>query len=200
MRARKATRRPERSHRSCFGVIALLVLTGCGTHTANIDSTDPYEQYLWLIERTSGAAADDIERVKKAASSPSALVREGAVRAIAKIDRPDLAPIVLEKLGDSEAHVRLAAIEVLRDPQAQPKILEKLRVDSAVEVRRAAAKALRAYPPNRSVYQDLIAALSDADGGVSVLAHETLTTLSGQAFARTDTKGWQEWLAKIPSQ
>jgi len=181
-------------------VISLIAIAGCGTHTANIDSSDPYEQYLWLIERTPAAGADDIERVKKAAGSMSALVREGSVRAIAKIGKPELMPIVVEKLGDAEPHVRVASIEALRDAAIQPKIQEKLRVDSSIEVRRAAAKALRSFPPGRSVFQDLIAALQDADSGVSVLAHETLTTLSGQTFARTDTKGWQEWLAKIQSQ
>lgn len=178
---------------------SLILLAACGTHTANIDSSDPYEQYLWLIQQSSGAGPKEIERVKSSANSSSALVREGAVRAIGRIGTPELRPLAVEKLNDSEPQVRVAAIETLRDPAVQSKIQEKLRVDSTVEVRRAAAKALRAFPPNRSTYQDLVAALQDPDSGVSVLAHEALVAMSGQTFDRTDTKGWQEWLAQIPS-
>jgi HEAT repeat protein len=183
-----------------FGI---LVLAACGTYTANIESSDPYEQYLWLIQLNSGAGESEMERVRQAAGSNAALAREGAVRAVGNIGKPDLIPIAMDRLGDSDPNVRMAAIESLaklKIEAAQTKILEKLRVDSEVQVRRTAAKSLREFTPNRAAYQDLIAALEDKDGGVSVLAQATLEKLSGQTMARTDVKGWQEWLAKTHPQ
>lgn len=183
--------------------VLVLALAACGTHSADIQSSDPYEQYLWLIRLGKGASDKEIEQVTISASSQARMAREGAMRAVGHIGKQELAPLAFAHLGDPEPNVRTAAIEALGELQsegAQPKIQEKLRVDSIAEVRRAAAKALRSFPANRSAAQDLVAALKDADGGVTVLAHETLQKISGQEIARGDTKGWQEWLAKAYPQ
>jgi HEAT repeat protein len=181
------------------GLPIAVFAAACGSHEANIESPDPYEQYLWLIRLDRSANQEELDRVRGAMSSASAMVREGAVIAVGKAGNPDLIPLAVERLGDSEPGVRGAAVEALArlgHAPGQAKVQERLRIDTAPEVRRTAARALEKFPLNRAAGADLVAALSDADGGVAVLAHETLVKLTRQQFDRSDVKGWQEWIEK----
>jgi len=109
------------------------------------------------------------------------------------------ADVLIAALEDPSPVVRRDAAEAAGNhafPAAADPLINRLRLDPAVDVRRAAAVALGKIRSQGAV-PGLIAALEDPDPGVQVLVSESLEAVTGQKFGR-DKEAWDKWAAGQP--
>jgi hypothetical protein len=128
-------------------------------------------------------------------------VRSAAVRGLANHGGPEHAPLLAERLRDSDKLVRVEAARALQrihDPEAVDALLLAIKegeLDAEAEpdpqVRAQAADALGQYAENR-VVRALIATLTDSNFLVISRARQSLRTLTGQDFG-FDNKAWTAW-------
>ncbi len=123
-------------------------------------------------------------------------VRAAATRGLGTHGRPELAPLLVERLTDTDVGVRIEAARALQRIHSTVAVEPLLAaLDPAKEddpaVRLEAADALAQYPDSRVVEQ-LIKALADDNLAVNRRAQESLRTLTGQDFG-IDRAQWFAW-------
>jgi hypothetical protein len=140
-----------------------------------------------------------------AQNDPDFTVRAMAIRAL-NISRDSSAtPIFISALDDDEELIRLEAAKALAnipDPQAVTsleRILQGRREtsdgqsqDESLDVRIAAADALRHYP-RLTVAQNLVACLNEREFGIAWQSHHSLTILTGHDL-QYDQNAWLSYL------
>jgi len=125
---------------------------------------------------------------------PDPLVRAQAAAALGRVRDPKSVPYLLEALKDTQAVVRwdaCVALGLLRDPASLDPMVQVLRTDDSVDVRRAAARTLGLFRDERAV-PPLIDATGDSEPGVAKAAAVALLEMTGQSFGR-DREGWKKW-------
>jgi len=128
-------------------------------------------------------------------TDPAATVRSAACRALGRAGNPAHIEAVIAALKDEDQTVRwdaAVALDSLIDEQAIEPLSDAAGSDSAVDVRAAAAWALRHYR-RREVLETLIGCLSDSHFRVRYRAAEALKELTGRD-AGTDPGPWRELL------
>ena len=125
------------------------------------------------------------------------LVRAAALQALARHGEPSDAPLVAKSLASPFRQVRLAAAKALQrlhDPAVADALWTRLvNGEDDADVRTEIAIALGQYPTN-SVFNALVAALSQRELAVNVAAVDSLRTLTGQTIA-IDEDAWLAYYA-----
>jgi len=140
-----------------------------------------------------------------AQNDPDFTVRAMAIRALNICRDSSATPIFISELNDDEELIRLEAAKALAnipDPEAVTsleRILQGRREtsdgqteDESMDVRIAAADALRHYP-RLTVAQNLVACLNEREFGVAWQSHHSLTILTGQDL-QYDQNAWLAYL------
>jgi hypothetical protein len=130
------------------------------------------------------------------ADDPAPTVRGAALRALAKGGDPTYIPKVTAALNDPVPAVRwdaAGALDMLIGDAAVGPLSRAARNDPSVDVRIAAAKALRHYR-RPEVLETLLGCLADREFAVRFRAGESLRELTGQDGG-TDGREWREILA-----
>lgn len=123
-------------------------------------------------------------------------VRGAAVRGLANHGSPDLAPLVVERLTDSDVSVRIEAaraLQRLHNQAAVPALLSALDPEEEPDtsVRAEAAEALGQYADPK-VIDALIKSLEDENLAINRATVRSLRTLTGQDFGY-DRAAWAAW-------
>jgi hypothetical protein len=130
-----------------------------------------------------------------------ATVRAAAIRALNRARDEQSIPLFIQALQDGNDRVRLEAAKALAnmpDPAAQEPLIRRLvDAEEAIDVRIAAADALRHYR-NAQTAQALVRVLRDRSFGVSWQARQSLLLMTGQDF-RYDPAAWLTYLAGTES-
>jgi HEAT repeat protein len=98
-------------------------------------------------------------------------------------------------LSDSAPTVRVAACRALGQipaPEAQAALLEALNSDTDIDVRLAAADALKNFP-NRQTIDGLAVALDDRDPALQYRAMQTLSEVTGQSLGNS-VAAWRQYV------
>ena len=130
---------------------------------------------------------------------PAATVRSAAVRALGRSGDSRFVKPVVAALKDSDKTVRwdaAVALDSLADDQAILPLSDRAVGDAHVDVRAAAAKALRHYR-RREVLDTLLKCLEDPAFGVRFQAAEALRELTGESRG-TESQQWRKILAARP--
>lgn len=176
--------------------------------TAAAWAIDPYDAdkrqrgILLLANAPWGGADVYVDLYRAALSDGDAGVRVSAIKALGLHGRPEVAPLIAERLSSDDHLERWTAahaLQRLHNPEVVPALLERLdpKKEPEFDVRAAAANALGQYPEGR-VVDVLIAALDDANLLVNVEAEESLHTLTGQSFGQ-DVRAWVAWTRQTRS-
>lgn len=192
------------------GVLAAPLAAGCSSAPKEVEelhakeAKDRISAATTLSEKVA-AKDEDYEphrqeiaaALRRLLDDPSALVRQVAIDAIAKVEGGAAAPAIADRLRDQDAWVRLAAVRALGDLGAQGSveaIAARLRQDGPdaeenPDVRRTAAQAL-AKLKNDKALRDLYGALSDRVPAVRYNAYLALKAITGEDFGE-DPKAWR---------
>lgn len=165
-----------------------------------IDKYDPGKRYqgtMLLANAPFGGEPPYIALYEANATDPDAGVRLAAVCGLSLHGNPSHVPMLIDRLKDSDALVRVEAargLQRVHSDEAIGPLLEALSEDPDPDVRTEAASALGQYPTDR-VVQGLIAALADPQLATAETARRSLRTLTGQDFG-LDRRAWLEWYDK----
>ncbi len=170
---------------------------------AAIWAADPFEAdkryrgVLLLSNAQFGGEKVYVDMYRLAAEDGDPGVRAVALAALARHGVAEDAPLVIKHVTDEAEEVRWHACRALQRiyaPEGVPALLERLKpdVESSVQVRASAARALGQYPQRR-VAQGLVSALGERNLAVNDNALESLRILTGKDFAY-DEKRWLTWL------
>lgn len=132
-----------------------------------------------------------------AGKDPDGTVRSAAMRALAAGKDARFIEPVVANLRHADATVRwdaAAALDVLVDEQALAGLCGRANTDSSVEVRSAAALALRHYSRQQAA-ECLLRAMDDAEFSVRFTAREALKQITGQD-AGNESKAWRPVVAQ----
>lgn len=126
-------------------------------------------------------------------------VRAAALRALGNHGTPATAPLIIERLGDAEANVRIEACRALQRihaPESIDPLLALLNMDKELDpdVRVEAALALGQHA-ERKVLELLITTLDDPSLAVERSCQWSLRVLTGQDFG-LDRATWAGWYKK----
>lgn len=97
------------------------------------------------IEALSGLGEQQIETISKGLAHRQASVRRAVLDALGRLKHPRASALLTRALADEEASVRLAAVNALAhlgNRSAEKELLQLMRTDPDITVRRAAQKAL----------------------------------------------------------
>ncbi len=171
---------------------------------AAIWAADPFEPdkryrgVLLLSNAQFGGEKVYVDMYRLAAEDGDPGVRAVALAALARHGTADDAPLVVKHTTDEAEEVRWHACRALQRiyyPEGVPALLERIKpdVESSVQVRASAARALGQYQQRR-VAQGLVAALGERNLAVNENALESLRILTGQNHGY-DEKKWLTWLS-----
>ncbi|MEX0939076.1 MAG: HEAT repeat domain-containing protein [Pirellulales bacterium] len=163
----------------------------------------PSERVAELQATSENAAGlDDQAKVRLVAelagqlpNEADPLVREQIVRTLAALSMPQSISALRMALGDSAPTVRVAACNALGKlpaPEAQAALLEALGSDTDIDVRLAAADALKNFPDRQTV-DGLAMALDDRDPALQYRAMQTLREVTGQPLGNSVT-AWRQYV------
>jgi HEAT repeat protein len=188
-----------------FWPIALLIVGCSDAPNPDLNSTNPHARFLGALEKADRSQdADTIKTlVDMAGKDPDPLARSGAITALGVIGRPGIAqhliPIAVnakeERMVRTDAIITLAK---LKDPQALPALLDLLKGEPDMSLRREAAKALPAFGKKPEILAALLEALDAKDPSVAYRAHLSLTELTGLKDVARTRAAWDEALKKNP--
>ncbi len=163
----------------------------------NMYDADARRQGIALLSASSfGGEPQYVNMYRILVDDPDPTVRAVILKALGQHGSVEDAPILVRHLSDPRqpAFVRweaAKALQLIHNPSAVSALVAALRSDEDPAVRRAAADALGQYPqPN--VFQALVGALDDSNFGVTLAAHKSLQTLTGQHFD-SDGSQWLSW-------
>ncbi len=164
-----------------------------------IDPFDPDRRYrgtLLLANAPWASSPVYIKVFTDNAKDEDPGVRAAAIRGISNHGSPDLAPLVLVCLRDTDAAVRLEAARALQRlhyPDAVPALVDAINpeIEPDVQVRSEAAIALGQYAQG-TVIDALIKALDDENLAMNRGTLLSLRTLTGQDFGY-DRAAWAAW-------
>ena len=167
-------------------------------------AADPYDPdkrqkgMLLLANAPWGGESVYLRFYENALADEDAGVRATACLALGRHGDPDQAPLIAERLTDSDQIVRREAahaLQRLHNPLVVQPLLRAAdqRNESDSETRAAAVTALGQYPDAR-VVQILIASLQDQRLLVNQSALASLPVLTGQDFGY-DVGAWVQWSA-----
>ncbi len=166
---------------------------------AQLKSQDP-DLRRDAVERLSdekwGRDGEFLKAYALLAQDPDHTVRSAALRALGCCGDADYIKDVIAALKDPVDSVRYdaaSALDLLVHADAIAPLGSCVSSDASVQVRAAAARALRHYP-RADVLEILLACLSDRDVAVRHQASESLAELTGKD-AGMDTQRWEEILA-----
>lgn len=192
-------------------LLALPALTGCATPPEEIeelraeDSEDRIEAAVLLAERIVAADPEYVEFRRESVAAlrallddRSALVRQVAIDALAKVEGRGAAQAIADRLRDKDPWVRLAAVKSLGALEARTTvdaIASRLRQDGAdaeesPDVRRAAAQVLGKLKAE-SALRELYGALADRVPAVRYAAYLALKAITNEDHGE-DQKAWRE--------
>ncbi len=149
-----------------------------------------------LVSKDWGRRKPYTEAYAALTADPAATVRSTAVRALGRCGDADQLKAVLAALNDREEMVRwdaAVALDSLIDEQAVKGLTERAALDGSVDVRAAAAKALRHYR-RKDVLETLLGCLEDASFCVRYQAAKSLGELTGES-AGLEADQWRTVLA-----
>lgn len=152
-----------------------------------------------LSRKDRGRRGPYLKAYAAMAADPAPTVRSAAVRALGRAGDSRYARTVADALKDGEETVRwdaAVALDSLADDQTVRPLAESATTDTSVDVRAAAAKALRHYP-RKDVLDTLLRCLEDEAFCVRFQAAGALSELTGEAGG-TDADRWREILAAKP--
>jgi len=144
---------------------------------------EPYVSYREEVLRALRTLLDD----------RSALVRQGAIDNLARVQGRAAAAAIADRLRDRDPWVRYTAARRLGEIEAQiaaPALVEALRRDESEDVRRAAAQALGRIRADMAVRDLYLAFSEDASAGVRYFAHAALVEITGHDLGE-DPKKWR---------
>lgn len=149
-----------------------------------------------LSAKSRGRRAPYPKAYAALASDPSATVRSAAVRALGRVGDSRYAETVVAALADPDETVRwdaAVALDALPDEQAVAPLADRAGADASVDVRAAAARALRHYR-RRDVLAALLRGLEDSEFCVRFQAAGALAELTGES-AGPEADEWRKLLA-----
>ncbi len=183
----------------CLCVLLLVLLSSCYVPRPDVNSSDSYERYLGAIELYRNPSADNMKKLIDLWHDPDMLVREGALKSMAKLAYPAFKDYAMKSMEDSSWLVRSQAVHTLVaiDSQfAQQFLIDRLAQEKDQRVK---IEIIKIIEPNESGLKVLVEAIGDEGQGVSYASYKRLTSLSGENLPREKT-AWLEWLKKKQNQ
>jgi len=168
-----------------------------GEMAFNMYDADARREGVALLSASSfGGEPQYVSMYRVLLDDPDPTVRAVCLKALGEHGAVEDAATLIQYLQDSAqpAFVRWEAakgLQRIHDVAAIDPLVTVLRRDEDASVRRAAADALGQYPQS-NVFQALVGALDDADFGVTLAAHKSLATLTGERLG-TDGARWLAW-------
>ncbi len=195
-------------------LVALLALVpGCASPEGELEdvrSDDQEDRIDAAIALAEGLDAKDPDyeatRAEIAAElhrlldDKSALVRQVAIRELARVEGHAAAGAITRQLQNQDAWVRFAAVRTLGEIRAESAVeslAEILRKDESPDVRRAAAQALGKLKA-RSGIRDLYLALQDVPA-VRMHAYFALRDITGEDRGE-DPRAWRAAIPRGPGE
>jgi HEAT repeat protein len=173
-----------------------LLLAACSGPEANVNSPDPYERFLGVIEMEGRRDAAGVTELVRRLEDPHYLVVAGAVTTLAELREKNFLQHVAPLTKHAHPLVRRRACEglgLIAHPEGLPFLIKALE-DVDPQVRRGAIMGLAAFGDGPDVRRGLLAAMGDKDPGVALLAHETLRELTGKRDVPRSKDAWAEAL------
>ena len=194
---------------SAILILGLTLAAGCASAPKELEDLrspkqdDRIDAALSLTDNLIAGEAPYVEKkreitleLRRLLDDHSALVRQVAIDAVARVEGRAAAGPIADRLRDKDVWVRYTAVKRLGELGAQTSaepITELLRKDESPDVRRAAAQALAQLKPRASL-RDLYLALQDDARGVRYHAYLALVAITGKDLGE-DPKAWR---AAIP--
>jgi HEAT repeat protein len=182
--------------------IAASVAIAAGTFGCTVKERSQADRDRLLAEDlgSSGSKAGELARLLLDPARDEIARAHAALRLGELPEGASHGEALVQALGDPSTMVRAdAATAVGRHGvrSGSSALARLLSADRSEDVRRAAARALGRAADGPAAVEALIAALSDRDPGVVLLALESLEILTGQSHG-SNPKAWQDWAAAQP--
>lgn len=178
-------------------VFCSVLFSCCYIPRPNVTSQDSYERYLGVLEIPKNPTAENMTKLIELWSDKNELVREGALKSMAKLGNAPFKEYALKSLDDESWLVKSQAVVTLKTLDniiAQAELPKRLTKEKDPKVKIQIVRSLENTPEGIASLVELI---EDNDKGVVYNAHKRLVQLTGQNLPCQKT-AWQDWLKRKP--